>query len=204
MSITADTNRRSKHKIKFAHVLIKAYLSKAAGTEGGLRARLLAQWAHTGGWSSSLSPWASTGPGTNSESSPSLREHTWEGRVRWKVTNTWVLRQPSIPNARSRWDVRLTSPDGCYTGRCRSQTHRPQSPASGAATRRSPAPGGTDARAATHSPAAAGRPETPAGDGHGSRPSGHIAAGMGVLPGEKNTSYKHTYRLQLTILFISD
>ena len=47
--------------------------------------------------------------------------------------------------------------------------------------------GGTGATAATHSPAAAGRLGTPAGDERGSRLSGHIAAGMGVLPVEKKT-----------------
>lgn len=64
---------------------------------------------------------------------------------------------------------------------------KPQWPASEAAPQRNLAPKGTDAALATHSPAAAGRPGTPAGDGHGSRRSGHIAAETGVLPEEKNT-----------------
>lgn len=63
---------------------------------------------------------------------------------------------------------------------------KPQWPASEAAPERSLVPEGTDATAATHSPAAAGRPGTPAGDERGSRQSGHIAAETGVLPEEKN------------------
>lgn len=61
--------------------------------------------------------------------------------------------------------------------------HRPQWPASGVAPQRSPEPGGTDTTAAICSPAAAGRLETPAGDGRGNRLSEHSAVGMGVLPG---------------------
>lgn len=104
-----------------------------------------------------------------------------------------------VVNSQLCREVRLTSPDGCCTGRCRSRTRRPQSPASGAAPQRSPSPGGTDATAATHSPAAAGRPGTPAGDGRGSRPSGHSAAGTGVLPGEEDTtSWKHHQSIVFT------
>lgn len=68
---------------------------------------------------------------------------------------------------------------------------RPHWPASGAAPQRSPEPGGTDSTAATHSPSAAGRPGTPAGAGHASRPSGHSAAGMGVQPGAKKSTFRH-------------
>lgn len=63
------------YALRLTHT-ITLYLSKAAGTEGGPRARLLAQYAHTAGSSSFLSPWASTGLGTGSGCSPSLPEQT--------------------------------------------------------------------------------------------------------------------------------
>lgn len=50
---------------------------------------------------------------------------------------------------------------------------------------RTPVPGGTVSTAATHSLAAIKRLETPAGDGHGSRLSGHIAAEKDALPESK-------------------
>lgn len=72
--------------------------------------------------------------------------------------------------------------------------------------RRNPAPGGTDAKAAKHSPAGAGRLETPAGGERGSRLNGHTAAGTGVLPGGKTThsdEQKCTVPCKLHISFLS-
>lgn len=84
MSITANTNYNSE-TILYMYVSIKAHLSRAAGTGGGLRARLPALCAHTKGWSSNLSPWAWAGPEINSVSSPSLLRHTWNERVKmWR------------------------------------------------------------------------------------------------------------------------
>lgn len=100
----------------------------------------------------------------------------------------------------TEWEVRPTSPDHCYTGRCRSSRRRPHSPASGAAPQRSPGPEGTDATAATHSPATAGTRGTPAGDEHGSRLSWHSAAEMDALPGNGNIQFKyhHVWILEQT------
>lgn len=89
-----------KYDALWSHVSVKPHLSRAAGTEGGLKARLPARCSHIGGCSSGLSAWTSTVPGTNSASSPSARLRTWNRRASKDTAASRV--SPALPGALSR------------------------------------------------------------------------------------------------------